>query len=239
MKLTKNLLVDLYLATPVVRSGPFRGTYVHSYSQTVGRPKWLGTYERELHPAWNTIIAAAPQTIYDIGGAEGYYACGLLRALPRAHLEVWEALERERELLRLNAARNGVAARCTVHGLCDEAALDEALRRVPPDVMICDIEGGERELLSEAMLQRLHATTLVVETHGLDVFETVRCRMQVTHEVEVIEPQQRTIADWPLPWYLFGSRWLKHWTVQEHRVMPTPWIVGWPRRCASVATPRS
>jgi hypothetical protein len=239
MKLTKNLLVDLYLATPVVRSGPFRGTYVRSYSHTVGRPKWLGTYERELHPAWNAIIAAAPQTIYDIGGAEGYYACGLLRALPRARLEVWEALERERELLRLNAARNGVAARCGVHGLCDESALDEALRRAQPDVVICDIEGGERELLTEAMLQRLHTATLVVETHGLDVFETVRCRMQATHEVEVIEPQQRTIADWPLPWYLFGSEWHKHWTVQEHRVMPTPWVVGWPRRISSDATARS
>lgn len=237
MKLTKNIAVDLLLSDQVVRSGPFRGTYIGSYSQTVGRPKWLGTYERELHPAWRSILAASPRTIFDIGGAEGYYACGLLRALPEARLDVWEALERERGLLRRNATRNGVGDRCTIHGFCDEAALNEAIARTPPDLVISDIEGGEFELLSEAVLARLRGATLVVETHGLAVFESLLSRMRATHDAEVIEPQPRTVADWPLPWYLYATATLKHWAVQEHRVMPTPWIVAWPQNRRPTAAP--
>lgn len=229
MRLTKNLLAEWHLRSHVVRRGPFQGTYVASYSESMGRPKWLGTYEQELNPAWNRILAAGPRRIFDIGGAEGYYACALLRALPHARLDVWEELERERGLLRHNAERNGVVDRCKIHGFCDEAALAEAISRTPPDLVICDIEGGEHALLSESMLDRLRAATLVIETHGRDVFESLLSRVRVTHDAEVIEPRPRTKADWPLPWHLYATDTLKHWAVQEHRVMPTPWIVGWPR----------
>lgn len=229
MRLTKNLLADWHLRSHVVRRGPFQGTYVASYSEAMGRPKWLGTYEKELHPAWRRILAGCPRRIFDIGGAEGYYACALLRALPDARLDVWEELERERGLLRHNAERNGVADRCTIHGFCDEAALVEAIARTPPDLVICDIEGGELGLLTEAMLGRLRAATLVIETHGRDVFESLLARVRTTHDAEIVDPQPRTTADWPLPWYLHATDTLKHWAVQEHRVMPTPWIVGWPR----------
>lgn len=237
MKITKNLLVDLLLARPVVRSGPFRGTYVQSYSSTVGRPKWLGTYEQELHPVWRRILAANPRVIFDIGGAEGYYACALLRALPQARLEVWEDLERERELIRLNAAKNGVSNRCDIHGFCDPASLAAAAERTPPNLVICDIEGGERDLLTAATLETLRTATLVVETHGLEVFNGLLELMRHTHDVEQIEPQPRTIADWPLPSYLFATDTLKHWATQEHRVMPTPWIVGWPKGTLAAVRP--
>lgn len=230
MKVSKNLLAELYLGSHVVRSGPFRGTHVASYSETVGRPKWLGTYEMELHPAWRSILDTSPRTILDIGGAEGYYACGLLRALPHAHVDVWEALDRERELLRLNARANGVGDRCTIHGFCDDAALGDAITRSAPDLVICDIEGGEHELLSEAMLHRLRSAALVVETHGRDVFESLLTRVRQTHDADIIEPRPRTSSDWPLPWYLYATPTLKHWAMQEHRVLATPWIVGWPRR---------
>jgi hypothetical protein len=229
MKITKNLLVELHLARPIIRSGPFRGTYVQSYSQTVGRPKWLGTYEKELHPAWQRILATSPRVIFDIGGAEGYYACALLRALPHARLEAWEALEREQDLLRRNAARNGVSDRCTILGFCDQSAFVAAASRTPPDLVICDIEGGERDLLTATTLDLLRRATLVVETHGMDVFDGLLTLMRDTHECEVIHPQPRTVADWPLPPYLYATDTLKHWAIQEHRVMPTPWIIGWPR----------
>jgi hypothetical protein len=39
--------------------------------------KLLGTYEQELHPVFEEVIAKQPRTIIDIGAAEGYYAVGL------------------------------------------------------------------------------------------------------------------------------------------------------------------
>lgn len=239
MKITKNVLVDIHLSARIVRSGPFRGTYVQSYAQSVGLPKWLGTYEQELNPAWHRILAASPRAILDIGGAEGFYACGLLRALPKARLEVWETLDRERELLRHNASRNGVLDRCTIHGFCDSTAFAAAVNRMSPDLVICDIEGGERDLFTAATLNSLRPATLVIETHGAEVFAGLLSLIRDTHDVEVIHPRPRTVADWPLPWYIYATDTLKHWAVQERRVMPTPWIVGWPKAIRASATPLS
>lgn len=229
MKLTKNLLTEWYLSRRLIRSGPFRGARVESYSETVGRPKWLGTYEKELHPVWRKILATSPKRIFDIGGAEGYYACALLYLLPNATLDVWETLDRERGLLRDNSIRSGISHRLVIHGHCDPPALEHAVMAACPDLLICDIEGGERELLTEGVLRTLQRTTLVVETHGLDVYEEILERVRMTHDTEVCEPRPRTVADWPLPWIFYATETYKHYAVQEHRVMPTPWIIGWPR----------
>jgi hypothetical protein len=40
-------------------------------------PKWLGTYELELHSIIKGILRAEYNTIIDIGSAEGYYSVGL------------------------------------------------------------------------------------------------------------------------------------------------------------------
>jgi hypothetical protein len=88
------------------------------------------------------------------------------------------------------------------------------------------------------MLERLRDATLVIETHGTDVFECLRSRVGVTHDVDVIEPQPRTSADWTLPWYLYATEFFRHWAVQERRVMATPWIVASPRRTEITTAPR-
>jgi len=230
MRLTKNILADWRLSRRTVHTGPFRGTFVESYSEGVGKPKWLGTYERELHGVWEKVLERTPRRLFVIGAAEGYYACALLRLLPGARADAWEALERERGLIATNASRNGVSGRCDVHGFCDRDALREAIARTPPDLVIMDIEGGERDLLTADVLESLRGAVLVVETHGLDVLEGLRTLVSRTHDIEVIHPEPRTAADWTLPWYLHATPTLKHHAVQEHRVMPTPWIVAWPRR---------
>lgn len=233
MKITKSIAADLYLASGKVRHGPFRGTFLTSYPGASVRNKWLGSYEKELHSVWDRILAARPRTIFDIGGAEGLYACGLLRLLPEANLYVWETLERERDLIRRNTARNAVANRCVIHGTCDISTLKTAITRLSPDLLICDIEGAERELLTPGILDDLRSSTLVVETHGLEVFEGLLRFVSTTHDVEVIHPRPRTSADWTLPWWIYATNHFKHWAVQERRTIPTPWIIGWPRAKAA------
>src|SRR5262249_42264509 len=69
-----------------VQDGPFKGMIV------TDRPNWddgnaglklLGLYEHELWRAIENAIACKPKAIINIGCAEGYYAIGLKRRLPK------------------------------------------------------------------------------------------------------------------------------------------------------------
>ncbi|MEI9962769.1 MAG: hypothetical protein WDM76_17125 [Limisphaerales bacterium] len=74
-----------------VRSGFFVG--MRYGSNSVGSaylPKLLGIYERELAAQMEGICASRPGLIVDVGAAEGYYAIGLARRNPQAHIVAFE-----------------------------------------------------------------------------------------------------------------------------------------------------
>src|SRR4051794_1854353 len=90
-----------------VRAGVFAGMkYVNASYGSCYIPKLLGIYERELNEAIETASAAAPDTVVDIGAAEGYYAIGLCRRLPAAKIVAYEMSESARRLLAEMAALN-------------------------------------------------------------------------------------------------------------------------------------
>ena len=74
----------------VVRHGPFAGLQYPELT-AVGSalyPKLLGSYQREIQGWIEEICAAGYSEIVDVGFAEGYYAVGLARRLPRAGLRL-------------------------------------------------------------------------------------------------------------------------------------------------------
>src|SRR3954471_17960548 len=60
-----------------VSGGPFAGPTYPARPPLPLAPKLLGIYERELHGAIEAAIRAAPETIVNVGSADGYYAVGL------------------------------------------------------------------------------------------------------------------------------------------------------------------
>ncbi|HSQ03998.1 MAG TPA: hypothetical protein VLN59_08185, partial [Burkholderiales bacterium] len=127
-----------------VRRGPFSGM-VYPGRVAVGStlyPKLLGSYERELQPCIDEAIARGYRTIVDIGAAEGYYAIGLARAIPRARVLAFEANPAGASALDAMAQANGVSDRVTVLGIATLANL-EALPIEPPTLVVCDCEGCE------------------------------------------------------------------------------------------------
>src|SRR5215218_7302739 len=70
----------------VVRSGPFAGT---AYSRDLlvdsgdAVAKLVGTYEMELHPVVEAWISEPPRRLVNVGAAEGFYAVGFARVLPK------------------------------------------------------------------------------------------------------------------------------------------------------------
>ncbi|MBX7105240.1 MAG: hypothetical protein K1X57_14250 [Gemmataceae bacterium] len=218
-----------------VFAGPFRGMkYVDASVGSVFYPKLLGCYEKELHGAIEELIALAPATIIDIGAAEGYYAVGLALRCPQARVIAFEENEEGRALLAKMAAMNGVAERMTVRGRCTPAALAADLGGPGRTACVCDVEGGEAELLDPAVAGALRNAWILVELHDFLVPGTgaeLARRFAPTHQVTTIGQQPRTVADYPfpIPW----ARWLPlaygSYHVQEFRPAPMSWLVLRPR----------
>ena len=131
-----------------VRAGPFAGMVYPEFA--VGRgelvvAQLLGAYERELQPAIERVVAAAPEQIVDVGASDGYYAVGLALRCPRSSVHAFELNPFPAEVCRRLAEVNGVAGRVQLRGECrreDLAALEDR-----PSFVLSDCEGGEDVLM--------------------------------------------------------------------------------------------
>src|SRR2546427_9690847 len=65
-----------------VLAGPFEGLrLVPGFEERIASPilKLLGSYEQQLHRPLEVAIEMQPETIANVGSADGYYATGLAR----------------------------------------------------------------------------------------------------------------------------------------------------------------
>ena len=213
-------------------SGPFAGMeYVAEATEGSLIARLLGTYESELHPHLEAIVAKGLDCVIDVGCAEGYYAVGMARLAPQVTVYAYDIEERARQACADLAQRNGVADRVIVGG---EFAPDgfEAFagRRA---LVLVDAEGAEVDILQPELSPALGGMTVIVETH--DVFRrnalaTIVARFAETHDIVRVDQQPKAFT--PPPW--FG--WLSHLdqllAVWEWRAKPTPWLVMTPKPAA-------
>ena len=176
----------------VVATGPFAGLVLAETISWVSLNAYLiGRYECEVHPWLERAISGQPEVVIDIGAAEGYYAIGLARRLPRAKVFAFDIDARARAACRENALRNGVSARVAVDAECDHAALN----RLAGDVtlIVIDCEGCEHSLLDPDAVPRLRDSLLLVELHDFIVHgitETVLARFALTHDIEIVASRE-------------------------------------------------
>lgn len=185
-----------------VVSGPFCGMpYTIVACASAHSAKLLGTYEKELH----AIISEAQQQPYDriidIGAAEGYYAVGFARAQsnPDCRVIAFEAQDLGRELLRRLATSNGVT-NLEIRGSCGVEDLASALGEGRNNLIICDVEGFETELLVPDRLPGLRSCSLLVELHdspGVPISAMIRERFQPSHHIHEVTSAERTWRDFP------------------------------------------
>lgn len=148
---------------PVVLSGPFAGMkYFNEVVWGPIEPRWLGTYEQELHPIIERIFQTNYSNVIDVGSAEGYYAVGLAVRFPLARVYSYDidpwARSQQRRLARLNGVDNlKIGKRCTSAELTDHIS-GRAL-------LVCDIEGGEYDLLNPNETPALRKCDILVELH--------------------------------------------------------------------------
>jgi hypothetical protein len=178
-----------------VLGGPFEGLrLVPGFEERIASPilKLLGSYEQQLHRPVEVAIEMQPKRIANVGSADGYYATGLALRLPCAIVHAYDLASTAREMTSETARINGVAERVLVHGHCRHF-------RTGFDLLVCDIEGAEGDLLHA---EALSSTMVIVETHDHAVpgiTEVLLDRFSATHDVDVlgsIEGEQAALLAW-------------------------------------------
>lgn len=219
--LIQNTLIQKY-GTRVL-AGPFTGVELpENNAEGCYVPKLLGCYESELHPCWEKAKNSGYEVILNIGCAEGYYAIGLARLLPGAEVRAYDIDQNARRICQRMAEANGVTLRIGARFRGEDFA-EFAGRRT---LVVCDIEGGELDLLDPAKYPALRDLDLVVELHQTPRGHAVNLlppRFAGSHEIEILYPRGRDIA---LPDMFKGLSNLDQLlAVWEWRATPTPWAV--------------
>ena len=207
-----------------VLGGPFVGmAYPVRASEGSRIARLLGCYEASLAPMLETVIARAYPFVIDVGAAEGYYATGLARRMPATTVLARDSDPAARALCQTMAEANGVSARVHVGGAMEHADFDRCTAQYT--FVLCDIEGGERDLLDPACAPGLCHADILVEVHegrhpGL--LATLTDRFEPTHRITRID---RQLAPQALPEWAEAlsdlDRLLLLW---EWRATPTPWL---------------
>jgi len=179
-----------------VQAGPFAGIrYPHRRLPDVDAAvaKLLGVYEREIAWVFERAIAQGVPAFVDVGCADGYYGVGMAHASPATTTYAFDLSRSARELCVTTAAVSGVAPRVRV----GRRLTFELLAALPTDgaLVLCDIEGGEVELLDAATAALLASAVVVVEVHEDQrpgAGERLRAAFAATHDARAVAQEPRT-----------------------------------------------
>jgi hypothetical protein len=177
-----------------VLAGPFKGMVLTPMTchEHVG-PHLIGTYEAELQPWWDFLLRESFSQIVDVGAKFGYYAVGLAQRLPGIPAVAFDTDPWARRALREMAAANGTTG-ISVEAYCSPDWLDANLRERA--FIICDCDGGEKDLFCSREIPALTSATLIIETHdhlvpGVSA-EIVR-RFTPTHTIQEVASRREPL----------------------------------------------
>lgn len=195
-----------------VRRGPFTGMrYPRRRGDIVHAAKLLGSYECELHPALERLLARRPDCVVNVGSGDGYYAVGIARRLA-ASATAGRVIAVDPDPLAQRACAataraNGVGARVEHRRRLDARALEHVLAAdagaAPARVralVVADCEGCEDGLLDPRLAPSLAHADLLVETHDFacpGVTQRLTDRFAATHHVERIAVAAREAGAFP------------------------------------------
>lgn len=222
-----------------VLRGPFAGMlYPPSFvcRQLFPGPYQVGSFECELTPTIERIIAAEPDVLVNVGSGQGYYAVGLGRAVWEMSVIAFEADPQMRAAAREIALRNEVSPRLDARGLCTTEELD-ALTPALEGRSVCllmDCEGCEYALVDPERVAWLADAAILVELHtpsdGLPRADLAQ-RLAPTHTTTLIGAEPRWASRFPELWSVRGLRDIdRELLVAEYRQGIQEWLWALPRR---------
>lgn len=190
-------------------------------------PKLLGTYESDLAAAVDEMVAWAPDRLVNVGCAEGYYAVGLARRLPKTEVFAYDTDPKAQELSKVCADLNQV--KLVVRGTCLPEELAQLAASSARLAVVLDCEGFERELLLTDPAA-FKTSAILVECHDTihpGITDAIAARYETSHHVQRIAQGARNpnaialLQDWNE-----ADRWL---VMSERRAGVMTWLWMKPR----------
>jgi hypothetical protein len=214
-----------------IHTGPFKGMqYISVANGSVLAPKIVGTYERELHGVIEQVIASGYKNIVDIGSAEGYYAVGLAYRLkhdPGVRIFAYDTNKAALANVDKLATLNNVRDKISINGYCEVDALNVFAGK--ETMVICDIEGAEKELIDPVKAPGILQYDFLIEVHdGGDrssaIKDVLRNRFSNTHTITMIPYTGRGAADYRLIQWT-GDINQKKAMIDEGRIYGLEWML--------------
>jgi len=175
----------------------------------------LGFYECEV-AEYLEKLSGPSKIIIDVGAADGYFAVSLVAKRMFSKAICFESSEKSRKILVENARQNNVSFKLDIRGHASRETIDgliiEHASRLNEVVFLVDVEGGEVELFTSQVLEKLSRATLLIELHPVQLADEVLAefkeRCSINHEVSLILTGARNPSDAPeLDCWLDNDRW--------------------------------
>lgn len=216
-----------------VKAGPCQGLRYTWAAGSLAKPlvaRLIGSYEREIHSALTGLLESRRYSVLvDIGAAEGYYAVGLAQAAGNElRVVAYESDPRYARLCRRLATHNGIENHLEVRGQCGVEQLRQ-LSGPGRRLVICDIDGGEVELMDPSSIDWLAGADCIIETHdplAKGATDVLAARFAPTHEVEFVASEPRFSSEFSDQLDGLGlSQVEQTLVVTEFRPWPQGWLV--------------
>lgn len=210
-----------------VMQGPFKDLdFLPQSAEGCHISKLLGCYEQPLQPFIEEAINFGYNKILNIGCAEGYYAVGMARRMPSTKMFAYDLNPKAQEICKSLAEQNGVTQQVLVNALftCEdfENHVDEKV------LVLCDIEGAERDLLDPEKAISLKGMDIIVESHEClipGITQLLINRFKDTHTITLVQDNGQRHLDKLPQWFLNLAHLDQLLAIWEWRSGPTPWLV--------------
>ena len=175
-----------------VMMGPFSGIQfaaLKAHGSSVF-PKLIGSYESCLHPVWYRLQLNTYDKIIHFGAGEGYYVMGLQKLfLPTLGSVAYESDTRNVALLQQNLSLNGITNSVRINPVSVTALNAGEEASGFRCCVVCDIEGGEKEIFNPHNVAAFSRSDLVVELHEFmdrNMLSTLAQLFEASHQIEII-----------------------------------------------------
>jgi hypothetical protein len=216
----------------LVMQGPLTGLdFLRESAEGCHIAKLLGCYEQPLQPFIEQAIAKAYPTILNIGCAEGYYAVGMARRMPTTRVLAHDLNPKAQQVCAELASKNSVSDRVSVGSLFTPA--DFAAYAGQDVLLMCDIEGAERELLDPVLSPALKGMDIIVESHEClipGITQLLIDRFNDSQQITLVQDDGQRQLVKPPQWFLNLAHLDQLLATWEWRSGPTPWLVMKPKQ---------
>jgi hypothetical protein len=210
-----------------VLQGPLaRLDFIENSTEGCHIAKLLGCYEQPLLPYIQQAIETPYQQVINVGCAEGYYAVGMALKMANTQIMAYDLDPTAQSTCKQLAKKNNVLDRVTIGALFNVEDFQKFI--LSKTLVLCDIEGAERELLNPELAPALKKMDIIVESHEVlipGITQLLVNRFKESHQIILVEDNGQRQLDKMPAWFQRLAHLDQLIAVWEWRSGPTPWLV--------------